>query len=77
MSIKNSKVPCGPSKMRANFAFYIDGKHHKINGFSGYKNWAYHPTKGFRKVSGFNPNQALKVDTKKIDDMLASNSISL
>lgn len=30
-----------------------------VSGFTGTKDFRYHPTKGYRLVRGFNPNQSL------------------
>jgi hypothetical protein len=54
-----------------------EGKYHKINGYSGCKGWAYHPTKGFRKVRGFNPSQLMAVNTNKVEAALESNTLAL
>jgi len=59
---KRLQHPAGPAKLKANYFKEVVGddgtpklKLHK--GFVGYKGWSYHPTRGFKKVSGFNPSQ--------------------
>jgi hypothetical protein len=67
---KRLQHPKGPSKMRK--AFIIEevvptpeGEAKLVKklmkGFSGFPGWAYHPTRGFKKVQGFKPESLIKV----------------
>jgi hypothetical protein len=85
---KRLQHPAGPANMKANYLKAVLGtdgqpalKLHK--GFTGFKGWSYHPTRGFKKVSGFNATQFKSISavpiqsaidvttTKSIDEELA------
>ena len=55
---KRKVHPKGPSNMKKTTyqpAIDQNGKPtlQKVPGFSGFPGWVYHPTRGFKKVSGF------------------------
>jgi len=59
--MKRTKCPfIGPANMKKNYKVKIQTKDgvftRVIQGFQGMKGWRYHPTKGFRKESGFVPS---------------------
>jgi hypothetical protein len=51
--------PKGPSNMLPAFSLPIleNGKPRlkRFQGFTGFKGWRYHPTRGFKKVEGYVP----------------------
>ena len=62
--------PKGPANMKANFIIQVptvlsSGEEIDIpkltKGYAGVPGWAYHPTRGFKKVNGFNPILLLSV----------------
>ena len=62
--------PKGPANMKANFIIQVptvlsNGEEIDVpkltKGYAGVSGWAYHPTRGFKKVNGFDPKLLLSV----------------
>lgn len=59
---KRLQHPKGPANMKANYLKPVlnelgEPELKKFKGFTGFKGWVYHPTRGFKKVNGFKPTQ--------------------
>jgi hypothetical protein len=62
--------PKGPANMKKNFIIQVptilpSGEEINVpkltKGYAGVPGWAYHPTRGFKKVHGFKPESLLSV----------------
>jgi hypothetical protein len=72
---KRLKHPKGPANMKANYLAPImengEAKLKLHKGFTGFNGWLYHPTKGFKKMSGFKP-QHFRSIAAPVDEQLLS-----
>jgi len=70
--------PKGPANMKANFIIQVptvlsNGVETDVpkltKGYAGVPGWAYHPTRGFKKVNGFDPRSLLSVSQSIIPEV--------